>query len=133
MLLLMEESQGTVDFAPLISEGVSQAAIRHHSLLLKDAGLAVGPPILPLTDEELRTKKRHADTLGRHPQEDSRLSRLTWEGHEFLDAARDSKRWSKVMETVKELGGAVTFAGVKALLTVLMQQAIGHSAPQPPH
>jgi hypothetical protein len=36
------------------------------------------------------------------------VSRLTWEGHEFLDAARDEKRWKKAMSTVKEKGGTIT-------------------------
>ena len=30
---------------------------------------------------------------------------LTWDGHEFLEAARDRSRWSKALEIVKEKSG----------------------------
>lgn len=42
--------------------------------------------------------------------------RLTWEGHEFLDTARDDKMWKKALATVLEKAGTITFDLLKALL-----------------
>jgi hypothetical protein len=42
---------------------------------------------------------------------------LTWEGHEFLDNARNEEVWSRTKALVKERGGSASFEIVKALLT----------------
>ena len=44
--------------------------------------------------------------------------RLTWAGHEFLDSARDDKRWKKVKSSMASIGGFV-FDIAKPLLIVL--------------
>ena len=49
--------------------------------------------------------------------------RLTWQGHEFLDAARDETRWSKTKETMAKAGGFV-FEVAKAVLVEFMKQQI---------
>ncbi len=41
--------------------------------------------------------------------------RLTWQGHEFLDAARDDNRWNKAKDAMGKAGGFV-FEVAKALL-----------------
>jgi hypothetical protein len=38
------------------------------------------------------------------------ILRLTWDGHEFLDASRDSKIWKMAMEHIIKPGAAWTFA-----------------------
>lgn len=45
--------------------------------------------------------------------------RLTWEGHDFLDAARDETRWNKAKEIAGAKGGALSFDVLKALLVKL--------------
>jgi hypothetical protein len=56
-------------------------------------------------------------------------STLTWQGHEFLDAARDESRWNKAKKIVMEKGGAITFEMLKQLLLELMKSAVlGKSA-----
>ena len=54
--------------------------------------------------------------------------RLTWEGHEFLDAARDDTRWNKVKGAMAKAGGFV-FEVAKALLIDYMKQQL--IAPKP--
>ncbi|MEM6750436.1 MAG: DUF2513 domain-containing protein [Planctomycetota bacterium] len=54
-------------------------------------------------------------------------SRITWEGHEFLDAARDDRRWKKACALVKEKSGAVTLAVMSQLLTAMALQSLGLS------
>jgi len=41
--------------------------------------------------------------------------RLTWQGHEFLDAIKSDTVWKNVKEAVKEKGGAIPFEVLKAL------------------
>jgi hypothetical protein len=48
---------------------------------------------------------------------------LTWEGHEFLEAAKDDSRWKRAMEVVKEKGGNITIDILKQLLIQLMKNA----------
>lgn len=51
--------------------------------------------------------------------------RLTWEGHEFLDAARNTGVWDKVMATIKAEAAAVPFTILKALLFKMLKEKTG--------
>ncbi|MFN0020776.1 MAG: DUF2513 domain-containing protein [Pirellulaceae bacterium] len=104
ILLTIEAEE---DAGGLAKDGYSEQEIGYHCWLILDAGLAEG------SDVTCR------DGLGSQ----AILYGLNWNGHEFLDAARDPGRWAKTMEKVKELGGAITFAGIKAILSTLMEQA----------
>lgn len=46
----------------------------------------------------------------------ARIQRLTWDGHEFLDAARSETVWNQAKKTVKETGGSWTMEGLKLIL-----------------
>ncbi len=50
---------------------------------------------------------------------------LTWQGHEFLDAARDETRWKSAMSTVQEKSGSVTVGVLIQLLSSLMKHSLG--------
>ena len=50
--------------------------------------------------------------------------RLTWAGHEFLDAARDESRWAQAKAIVLKKGGSLTFDVLKAVLIELMKRAV---------
>jgi hypothetical protein len=52
--------------------------------------------------------------------------RLTWIGHEFVDAARSTANWRKAMNAVKD---NVVMPVLMELLTRLLRQAVG--LPQP--
>lgn len=76
----------------------SQAEINYHLLLLTEAGLLfqadmtkspVAVLVLPI--------------------------RLTWQGHEFLDAIKNDTVWQRIKDTVKEKGGSIPFDVLKAL------------------
>jgi hypothetical protein len=49
--------------------------------------------------------------------------RLTWEGHEFLDAARDDTRWEKAKSAISKVGGW-SFEIAKPILMELAKDAI---------
>lgn len=51
--------------------------------------------------------------------------RLSWEGHEFLDAARDPSRWAKAIKKSKEAAGTLSFEVLKQLLAQLMRESVG--------
>ena len=51
------------------------------------------------------------------------VRRLTYAGHEFLDAARSDKIWNKAKETVMNNAGTLTLEALKTALSVLMKHA----------
>jgi hypothetical protein len=90
-------------------EGYSRAQVGYHAWLLVDAGLAKG-----------------SDTTTNDSEgPEAVISSLTWNGHEFADAARDDGRWTKAMGVVQEKGGAITIAVLTQLLSSLMRSAFG--------
>ena len=53
------------------------------------------------------------------------ILRLTWAGHEFLDAARNETVWKKAEERVKKSGVDVTISLMKEILNQLLKQSLG--------
>lgn len=51
--------------------------------------------------------------------------RLTYAGHEFLDAARNDTLWVKAKETVTKNTGTLTLEGLKITLSALIRHALG--------
>jgi hypothetical protein len=98
-------------FAPqrLDFEGYTPSQVGYHAYLLIDAGLAKGTEVT---------------TLG-SPGPEALITTLTWEGHEFAEAARDPDRWRQAMKIVKDKGGSVTLDVLKQLLISLMKLAVG--------
>lgn len=50
---------------------------------------------------------------------------LTWEGHEFPDAARDNTIWNKTKAKVGEKLPSITFDVLKSMLTLTIKQQFG--------
>jgi hypothetical protein len=75
-------------------EGRSPDEIEYHLQMLVERGLV----------EEPRSG----------PMEGIMFKRLTWEGHDYLDAVRDPKVWSKTKEATERVG-SWTFEIVKEL------------------
>ena len=84
----------------------SEDEIVYHADLLIEAGLVVGK------------------SLSSRGQNDAFVSRLTWQGHEFLEAAREPSRWSSVMEQARNVGGA-TLPIIQSLLTSAISNKLG--------
>ena len=82
-------------------DGYEATEISYHIMLLHQAGLLLGE------DTELAVDRApwHAYSL-------------TWEGHEFLDAARPEDVWLEILERVEQAGGGFTFA----LLTEMLRR-----------
>jgi hypothetical protein len=81
----------------------------YHSALLIEAGLVDGRIIGGSNGEPVGTV-----TL-----------RLTWAGHEFLDAARNDTIWHKAGERIKKSGVDVTMSLTKEILNQILKQSLG--------
>jgi hypothetical protein len=55
------------------------------------------------------------------------VHRLTNEGHEFLDAARENTIWKRAKETVASSTGILTVVAPKTALTLIVQKAVAAS------
>jgi hypothetical protein len=84
-------------------EGYSEEEVGYHALLIIEAGLAKGKDIT-------------GSGLG--PR--GLITRLTWQGHEFLDAVQDDTRWAKARAIVKEQAGSVRWTATNCKI-------LGHS------
>ena len=89
-LLLLEVEQGE---APPELAQYSEADALYNYALMADAGLIVAS-LLPETGV---------------PEAVS-VHRLTWAGHDFLDATRDSKIWKMAKEQILKPGASWTFS-----------------------
>jgi hypothetical protein len=105
--LLLLEAEGE-DPKPDLS-AYSEGQQVYHSALLIEADLVHGQVI---TDGS--GQPAGAVTL-----------RLTWAGHEFLDAARNDAIWHKAGERIKKSGVDVTISLLQELLKQLLKQSLG--------
>jgi hypothetical protein len=53
------------------------------------------------------------------------IRRLTWKGHDFLDAARNDSNWKHAMGKVAKATGTVSLEVLKAFLDDLAKKALG--------
>lgn len=49
------------------------------------------------------------------------INRLTWDGHEFLSAAKDDKIWNEAKAKIKHKGFELTFKLMQTLLESIMK------------
>jgi hypothetical protein len=82
----------------LTCEGTSPEKLSYHVMLLDEAGLIEA---IDMSDSEGSLWEP---------------VRLTWEGHEFLDAAREPSQWAKAKKTLTEKTGGIGFEVLKELL-----------------
>jgi hypothetical protein len=100
LLTKLEECTLPTDMLQLASFPMDRAAeISYHMELLIEAGLVDG---------------EMAKTLGAGPY-DFFAGRLTWHGHEFLDAIRNDTIWQKTKKTFASKGLSMTFDLVKSV------------------
>ena len=104
ILLWIEENIPWGEQHEVAIEKRDPGAVGFHVVLLREAGLIVAhetsPSTVPLPE--------HAAEL--------KVTRLTWDGCEFLDAARDEKTWSRAKAEVSEKSGGLSFEIMKSVL-----------------
>ena len=104
LLLLWTESRER----PAAMKDYSEPQILYHIQLAKEAGLL---------DALIRLGER-GDVVS------AKTKKLTWDGHEFLDAARDEFLWNRAKKKVSETGGAWTLEGLKIALFEIIRRNI---------
>jgi hypothetical protein len=83
------------------------------------------------TREELYYNAKQAEDAGliearfAKGSPDFHVLRLTYEGHEFLDAARNDTLWFKAKEIVIKNTGVLTLEALKITLTTLIKHKLG--------
>ena len=106
ILLAIEEAPG---FAPTLQiDGYTDEQIGYHVIIMIEASLIHGADV---------TGDGDSGPMGIP-------SRLTWRGHEFIDAARDPSRWQQAKDAIGTIGGASIPVWI-SLLTAYMKQKLG--------
>ena len=113
-ILLKLEDDSVTGWGPAINEAfpdLDPDVVFHHLTLLDDAGLtAKGAEV------RLSNKTINLPTV-----------RLTWDGHEFLEAARNESVWNQAKAKVGK-AGSWTFELLFKVLTTLAAKKIGLGA-----
>jgi DNA-binding transcriptional ArsR family regulator len=109
ILLDLEEKGAYTNWMDIDIEEYSPEQMDYHLELLTEAGL-----ISVEMSERGRSRRLPV--------------RLTWDGHEFLDLARDERRWQKVMGSIEQVGG-VPFEICKAVLFEMARREAGEHLP----
>jgi hypothetical protein len=112
ILLALEEHEHGYAPRTLVIEGYTDEQIGYHAHLLHEAGL------IDASDDSTRGS----------PSPQAIPLRLTWEGHEFLDAARSDTIWNQAKQKVAKTTGTVSFQVLIALLIELGKQKLGLSS-----
>ncbi|MGH8545557.1 MAG: DUF2513 domain-containing protein [Gammaproteobacteria bacterium] len=109
ILRQIEESSDAVGvkWIDLEIEGRDPVEVSYHVRLLDEAGLIEAFDLTTMGGFDWRPK------------------RLTWAGHEFLDAARDDARWEKAKDLTVKTAGSLSFEGLKYVLTQLLRATLG--------
>ena len=107
IMLELEQMSYTGRWVNIAVPGHSDEEVGYHIMQLYGAGFV------------------DAVDLAQFPFADWKAKGLTWQGHEFLDAARDQNTWNQAKKTIGEKGGSLTFDVLKGVLTQLARQTVG--------
>lgn len=95
ILLKLEDKDREFDWSDYTSE-----QLRYHQALTIDAKLTHGST----TPDGTRDTEIPAHV---------HLKKLTWKGHDFIEAIADDGRWSKIKKFLKEAGKVITIETIK--------------------
>lgn len=110
LLFVVRDLSPGSDFKTPEYEAFSRDEVREHLYLLHQAGF-----IEASVDSVLANSVPYIDPI-----------RLTWEGHEFVEAIQDSSRWERLKKHMAKMGGfAISVA--KPLAIEWMKQEAGLS------
>lgn len=96
ILFEVEKIENSDNWQPENLEQYTQEEINYHLMLLKEAELIKATS---LNDGNIWVPER-----------------LTWDGHDFLDASRNETVWKRVKGKIAEMGGSLAFEMIKSLL-----------------
>ena len=109
ILINLENQEGPIRASQLDIPETNKEDVIYHAVLMNDAGLIKGKDF----------------TADNYPRVlDVFIERITWEGYDFLDSARNEKIWKEVVKTVGDKVGTVAFEVFKALLVEVSKKAM---------
>ena len=111
LLLYLEEKSDDKMIKDLDIDGYSKQEVQYHFILMDQAGL-------------LRCDREISSTTSDRVIRVYPFS-LTWQGHEFLEAARNENYWNKAKVIIKDKSGALSFDILKAFLIAMAKESIG--------
>jgi DNA-binding transcriptional ArsR family regulator len=111
IMLAVEASERPLDSTLIRISGYNPETITEHMRLLNEAGLIEG---ISAYSVEHRLKWIEL--------------RLTWNGHDFLDAARNENVWTETVLEVRKKSGAVPFEVLKGLLMDVARDTVRPTA-----
>jgi hypothetical protein len=103
ILFKMEELPMTGGWYDIEIDGHSRDEIIYHVRLMDEAGLIEAQDLTTLTSIDWRPK------------------RITYAGHEFLDAARSDTVWNTAKDKLLSVTGTLTIEGMKIALGAAMK------------
>jgi hypothetical protein len=104
LILLETENKGQVDLSAYTIE-----QINYHKALLIDAHLLDG-------------KLHYSSTVKSKIPDNVIINKLTWEGHEFLDKARNNTIWEKAKKLTIEKGLPFSIDILKSFMQIAINQ-----------
>lgn len=111
-LLEIEKQQPSSYPMDLDVEDYTPEAISFHVMLLAQGGY-------------IEARKRRKDFSSVNWVEEWKPIRSTWQGYEFLDAARNKTVWAKAKEVIRDKVGSVPFTVIQQLLVKLAAEHMG--------
>jgi len=105
-LLLEVERDSGADLS-----GFTEDQVKYHKALLVEAGLAEG-----VVKSSSRSHTEIPDAVF--------IRKLTWDGHEFLDQARQVTVWKRAKEHLAKQGLELTFDALKAAMKTIITSMI---------
>ncbi len=106
ILLEIEAKSDGVETIEIHIEGYTDTPIQYHLALLSEAGLILASGASSLQELWLMP------------------IRLTWEGHEFLDNARNDTIWNKTLHDISEITESVAIPLLRELLAAALRSQI---------
>jgi len=90
ILLAIEGGEHGVAPQPLLIDGYTDEQIGYHVYIMIQGGLLEGSVV----------------SMMEGPSPEAIASSMTWAGHEFIESARDEKRWKEARGLLEKVGGA---------------------------
>ena len=106
ILFEIEKVPYDMDTHEINIDGYSKTEVNYHIILLNEAGLIEALDYSSFNCSEWQPK------------------RLTWKGHEFLDASRNETIWNKAKDTIKERGLSLSFDLIYKILIRILSTEI---------
>jgi hypothetical protein len=107
ILMRIEDSPSGWAAHPFGIAGYTPEQVGYHARIMMEDGL--------IEDFDILTPERSKD-----PKAMPRA--LTWKGHEFLDLARDQKRWNQANATIGKVGSAPISVWMKVLNDLILKE-----------